>query len=121
MAARTDESQTVEIPLRNPEDRWKQIFHKVCKFNTFMLFYLKICFSFQYDRDKDGYINVKELDDLIQSREYENDIPPHVVEKIHSMADVNSDGRLDLNEFINMIHHPKLQPVFGHLVNRFEK
>lgn len=73
---------------------------------------------FQYDRDKDGYINLGELRDMIESREYENDIPDFVAKKVHDLADTNRDGKLDFNEFVDMIHHPDLAPLFGHYINR---
>lgn len=55
---------------------------------------------------------------MIDSREYEHDIPEFVAKKVHEMADKNSDGKLDLEEFVHMIHHPGLAPLFGHYVNR---
>lgn len=73
---------------------------------------------FQYDKDRDGFINLAELRDMIESREYEHDIPEFVAKKVHEMADKNSDGKLDLEEFVYMIHHPGLAPLFGHYVNR---
>lgn len=76
-----------------------------------------ICF--QYDKDKDGFINYREFKALIESREYDDDLPEHVVTKIYELSDKNRDGGLDLIEFINMIHHPDLQPIFGHLIDRF--
>lgn len=72
----------------------------------------------QYDTDKDGYINLCELRDMIDSREYERDIPDFASKKIHKMADKDQDGKLDLEEFIHMIHHPEFAPLFGHYVNR---
>ncbi|EFA08482.1 rhomboid-related protein 2 [Tribolium castaneum] len=73
----------------------------------------------KYDRDHDGFINIGELNDLIESREYDHDIPEHVVRKIHQMADQNHDDRIDFTEFVDMINHPDLQYVFGHYVNRY--
>ncbi|CAH0549002.1 unnamed protein product [Brassicogethes aeneus] len=73
----------------------------------------------KYDKDKDGYISVQELFELIESREYDNDIPTHVVEKIHEMHDVDRDRRLDFEEFVNMINNPNLGHVFGHFITRY--
>ena len=56
---------------------------------------------------------------MIESREYEHDIPGHVVRKIHQMADQNNDDRIDFTEFVDMINNPDLQYVFGHYVNRY--
>lgn len=89
-----------EIPLRYNDDHWNQVFKR-------------------YDTDHDGYISVRELNDLVESREYEHDIPSHVVAEIHRRADRNDDGKLDLREFIEMIHHPTLRPIFGHLLSRY--
>ncbi|VEN49516.1 unnamed protein product [Callosobruchus maculatus] len=71
------------------------------------------------DKDRDGYITVKELYDLIESREYEEDIPPQVVRRIHESHDQNRDKRLDYNEFSDMINNPNLQHIFGHYLNRY--
>lgn len=76
---------------------------------------------FQYDRDHDGRINLMELRDLIDSREYEEDIPDHVVKKIYERADKDGDGVLDLAEFVALIHNPTLEPLFGHIVRRLKK
>lgn len=89
-----------EIPLRYNDEQWKQIFQR-------------------YDRDNDGYISIRELNELIESREYEHDIPMHVVAEIHRKADANADGKLNYQEFVDMIHHPALRPIFGHLVSRY--
>ncbi|KAF5287187.1 hypothetical protein FQR65_LT12316 [Abscondita terminalis] len=96
---RTIENGT-EIPLRHNDEHWKQLFKR-------------------YDTDNDGYISVEELTALIESREYEHDIPSHVVSKIHNWADTNQDGRLSYREFVDMIHHPEMRPIFGHLLSRY--
>lgn len=59
-----------------------------------------------------------ELNNMIESREYEHDIPDHTAKKIHQMADKDSNGKLSLEEFVYMIHHPDFAPLFGHYVNR---
>lgn len=56
---------------------------------------------------------------MIDSREYEHDIPDYVVTKIHEMADKDSNGKLDFEEFVEMINHPDLAPLFGHYVNKW--
>lgn len=56
---------------------------------------------------------------MIESREYDNDIPAHVVKKVHQLADQNNDDRIDFTEFVEMINHPDLQYLFGHYVNRY--
>lgn len=54
----------------------------------------------------------------MESREYEEDIPGYVVERIHAMHDQNKDKKLDYDEFYEMIHNPDLQYIFGHYMNR---
>lgn len=114
-------SRQDSVEVKNPRKHFRKIFNKVSLLFS-VLIYLSIClvlfFNEQYDKDKDGHISVKELDDLIQSQEYEHDIPEHVVEKIHSLADHDGDGKLNFNEFVAMINHPALRPIFGSLVNR---
>ncbi|RZC41427.1 rhomboid-related protein 2 [Asbolus verrucosus] len=73
----------------------------------------------KYDKDHDGFLNIRELNAMIESREYEHDIPPHVVRKIHEMADQNHDERIDFTEFVDMVNNPDLQHVFGHYVTRY--
>ncbi|XP_018562743.1 rhomboid-related protein 2-like [Anoplophora glabripennis] len=94
-------SENTQIPLKSrPDVFYRNIFNK-------------------YDRNRDGFITVNELNDLIESREYEHDIPPHVVKKIHEMHDHNGDEKLDFQEFYDMINNPGLDYVFGHYVTRY--
>lgn len=60
-----------------------------------------------------------ELKDIINSREYEHDLPDNVVDKIMGLADHDNSGYLDFNEFVAMMHHPDLKAVFGHFVARY--
>lgn len=76
-------------------------------------------YVFQYDTNHDGFLNILELNALIESREYENDIPEHVIKKIHEMADQNRDNRIDFSEFVDMINNPDLQYIFGHYISRY--
>ncbi|KAF5285143.1 hypothetical protein FQA39_LY16832 [Lamprigera yunnana] len=91
---------SVESPMKKARAEWKTAFDK-------------------YDEDKDGYINVKELSDLIENQEYEQELPLHVIQRIHSIADENKDGVLDFNEFAQMLQFSDLQPLFGKLVDRY--
>ncbi|KAB0791261.1 hypothetical protein PPYR_03061 [Photinus pyralis] len=91
---------SVENPFRKAKMQWRCIFDK-------------------YDADRDGYISVKELDQLIESQDYERDIPSHVVRKIHALADKNHDGVLDFNEFVQMIQSSTLRPLFGNLMDSY--
>ncbi|KAJ8958531.1 hypothetical protein NQ318_002326 [Aromia moschata] len=93
-------SENTQIPLRGSREYLKHIFNK-------------------YDRDRDGFITVHELTELVESREYEHDIPSYMIKKIHELHDHNDDEKLDFNEFYDMIHNPDLQYMFGHYVTRY--
>lgn len=92
-------SESIQIPLKS-HSYFKSIFNKC-------------------DKDRDGFITAKELADLIETREYDEDIPPHIIQQIHEMHDFNKDRRLDFDEFYKMISNPKLQNVFGHYMTRY--
>ncbi|CAH0402905.1 unnamed protein product [Chilo suppressalis] len=92
----------VSIPLTPTRSDlyWRRIFNK-------------------YDKDNDGKISYVELKHIIESREYEHDLPDNVVDKIMNLADRDNSGYLDFNEFVDMMHHPDLKAVFGHFVARY--
>lgn len=111
-------SENPQIPLKTRSDAYyRSIFNKVSLNHNFSCI---ICnnYFFQYDRNQDGFITVNELNDLIESREYEHDIPPHMVKKIHEMHDHDGDENLNFQEFCDMINNPGLDYVFGHYVTR---
>ncbi|KAL1502527.1 hypothetical protein ABEB36_007659 [Hypothenemus hampei] len=60
-----------------------------------------------------------ELNSMIETREYRQDIPLHCVRKIHQLHDTDQDKRLNFEEFIEMIHNPELNNVFGHYLSRY--
>lgn len=60
-----------------------------------------------------------ELRDIIESREYDHDLPDNLVDKIMILADRDNSGYLDFKEFVEMMHHPDLKAVFGHFVARY--
>ncbi|XP_061722473.1 rhomboid-related protein 2 isoform X1 [Cydia pomonella] len=93
---------TVSVPLTPTRSDlyWRRIFNK-------------------YDRDADGKISYAELKEIIESREYEHDLPDNVVEKIMKLADRDNSGYLDFNEFVEMMHNPDFKAVFGHFVARY--
>ncbi|CAG9861791.1 unnamed protein product [Phyllotreta striolata] len=90
---------TVEIPLRT-KDYYRAIFNK-------------------YDRNRDGFITVKELLEIVESREYDEDIPQSCVNKILKTHDRNLDKKLNFDEFYEMVTNPDLQHIFGHYMNRY--
>ncbi|CAK1589960.1 unnamed protein product [Parnassius mnemosyne] len=73
----------------------------------------------KYDRDNDGRISYLELKNIIESREYDHDLPDNVVEKIMELGDRDNSGYLDFAEFVEMMHNPDLKAVFGHFVARY--
>ncbi|XP_050353366.1 rhomboid-related protein 2 isoform X4 [Nymphalis io] len=93
---------TVSIPLTPTRSDlyWRRIFNK-------------------YDKDNDGRISYVELKGIIESREYDHDLPDNVVDKIMSLADRDNSGYLDFAEFVEMMHNPDLKAVFGHFVARY--
>ncbi|XP_023938085.1 rhomboid-related protein 2 isoform X1 [Bicyclus anynana] len=93
---------TVSIPLTPTRSDlyWRRIFTK-------------------YDRDHDGRISYVELKEIIESREYDHDLPDNVVDKIMALADRDNSGYLDFAEFVAMMQNPDLKAVFGHFVARY--
>ncbi|XP_041972359.1 rhomboid-related protein 2-like isoform X2 [Aricia agestis] len=93
---------TVSVPLTPTRSDlyWRRIFNK-------------------YDKDNDGKISYHELKEIIESREYDHDLPDNVVDKIMSLADQDNSGYLDFAEFVHMMHNPQLKYVFGHFVARY--
>ncbi|XP_035448528.1 rhomboid-related protein 2 isoform X2 [Spodoptera frugiperda] len=73
----------------------------------------------KYDKDKDGRISYVELKEIINSVEYQHDLPDNVVDKIMDLADRDNSGYLDFNEFVAMMQNPDLKAVFGHFVARY--
>ncbi|CAH0696706.1 unnamed protein product [Spodoptera exigua] len=93
---------TVSMPLTPSRSDlyWRRIFEK-------------------YDKDKDGRISYVELKEIINSVEYQHDLPDNVVDKIMDLADRDNSGYLDFNEFVAMMQNPDLKAVFGHFVARY--
>lgn len=105
---------TTDIALKS-NDFFRNIFNKV---SSNIIILINAIIFIQCDKDKDGFITVAELYQLIETREYEEDIPEYVVERIHNMHDNNKDKKLDFDEFYQMMNNPDLQYIFGHYMNR---
>ncbi|XP_026466455.1 rhomboid-related protein 2-like isoform X2 [Ctenocephalides felis] len=88
------------IPLSETEAYVRQLFNK-------------------YDTDGDGKISIEELQAIITSREYENDLPPHTARNLMTLGDTDQSGYLNFDEFHKLIRHPKARPIFGYLIHRF--
>lgn len=56
---------------------------------------------------------------IIDSREYDQDIPEQAVSAILQISDKDGNGTLDFEEFVQMIHNPHLHSIFGHYVMRY--
>ncbi|XP_076256523.1 rhomboid-related protein 2-like [Rhynchophorus ferrugineus] len=96
-----DSSTTIPLKTRlKSDDYFRSIFNK-------------------FDKDKDGFITVIELREIVESREYQQDIPDYCVKRIHEMHDTDQNKKLDFQEFLDMIHNPELNHIFGHYINRY--
>lgn len=58
-------------------------------------------YGFQFDRDRDGYLGICEMKQLIRRHQCD-DIPKGVARQILECADDDGDGRLDFEEFFAM-------------------
>ena len=54
-----------------------------------------------FDRDGDGYIDFKELKQVVTSMG--EPLSPTAADALFKEADINGDGKLDFNEFIKMM------------------
>ncbi|XP_052751811.1 rhomboid-related protein 2 isoform X2 [Galleria mellonella] len=99
MPARQDSVSIPMTPTRS-DLYWQRIFNK-------------------YDKDNDGKISYTELKEIIESREYDHDLPDNVVDKIMNLADRDNSGYLDFHEFVEMMHNPDFKMIFGHFVARY--
>lgn len=41
------------------------------------------------------------------------------MQQILKISDTDGNGTLDFEEFVQMIHNPQLQSIFGHYVSRY--
>lgn len=98
--AQVESSVSIPLTTNRSDLYWRKIFDK-------------------YDHDKDGKISYNELKHIIDSREYDHDIPDTAVEKIMAISDRDNSGYLDFAEFIEMIHKPEFKALFGHMVARY--
>ena len=54
-----------------------------------------------FDRDGDGYIDFKELKQVVTSMG--EPLSPTDADALFKEADINGDGKLDFNEFVRMM------------------
>lgn len=75
-------------------------FGKIYKLNfVFCLIYFKPLFPWvQFDRDRNGYLDISEMKRLIRSQQCDV-LPKGIARKILERHDANEDGRLDFEEF----------------------
>lgn len=69
--------------------------------------------------NRDGKIELSELREIINSREYEHDIPELAVSRILELSDTDGNGYLDFQEFVKMVQNPIFDSIFGHFVHRY--
>lgn len=55
----------------------------------------------QYDRDSNGYLDIKEMKTMIRNHQCDT-LPKGLARHIVEMADENNDGRIDFDEFYKM-------------------
>jgi Ca2+-binding EF-hand superfamily protein len=63
--------------------------------NAFMMF----------DQDGSGKIDAKEIRQLLDGEEYKDHISGEQLDKIISEVDVNGDGEIDFEEFLQMMRN----------------
>lgn len=68
-------------------------------------------FFFQWDQNKDGYISVNELEQLIAANENIK-ISKKSLRILYAKFDANHDNLLDFDEFLDMINNPKFKHIF---------
>lgn len=93
-----------DIPLRecgtHPDIYWRRIFNK-------------------YDQNRDGKISYAELRRIIDSQDYDRDLPQNVHQRVMDLADRDSSGYLDFDEFVAMTRNSQLRVFFGRFNSRF--
>lgn len=71
------------------------------------------------DNNGDGYILLRDIKG--RKRGVPNDIPDDVREKLFAKADRDADGRLDYNEFVQLLSSPNLPPTFRRWLYNYAK
>lgn len=62
---------------------------------------MKECFDL-FDKDKSGYIDLKEMKALIEEMSLESN--PHKILELTHNLDVNQDNKIDFQEFLNLLN-----------------
>jgi len=67
---------------------------------------LRVAFS-MFDKDGSGKIDTKEVKELLEGEDFKDQISLEQVDKIISEVDVNGDGEIDFEEFLEMMRKMK--------------
>ncbi len=67
---------------------------------------LRIAFS-MFDKDGSGKIDSKEVKELLGGDDFKDSIDMSQVDKIISEVDINGDGEIDFEEFLEMMRKMK--------------
>ncbi|XP_018570241.1 rhomboid-related protein 2-like [Anoplophora glabripennis] len=70
----------------------------------------------KYDRDNSGYIELRELQDMVKDN---SDVSKRLARKILQISDTNRDGKINYPEFVDMLRNEKFKSVFGHYMNLY--
>ncbi|KAJ8917334.1 hypothetical protein NQ315_002356 [Exocentrus adspersus] len=79
--------------------------------------YFKNVFE-KHDSNNSGYIELKELQSMIRDND---EISKRLAEKILQLSDNDKDGRINYEEFVDMVHNEKFKDVFGHYLKATSK
>lgn len=70
----------------------------------------------KYDRDNSGYIELKELQEMVRDN---NDVSERLAQKILQISDTNRDGKINYPEFVDILQNEKFKGVFGRYMNTY--
>ena len=58
-----------------------------------------------FDSDNSGKIDAREVKSLLEGDEFKDQVSRDQIDKIISEVDVNGDGEIDFEEFLNMMRN----------------